>query len=309
MARLEFAKYQGLGNHFVIVDLRRGEPSPTPNDPVAAERICEPHFGAGADGVLPILPPTVAGADARMRVLNADGSEAEMCGNGLRTVAKYLYDRDPSLRKPVLQIETGAGVLACAIAPGADGLADTVSVEMGRPRLTRGEIPMIDTGLTEPGGGAPDERCVEQPFEVKGQKLTFTGVSMGNPHAITFVSETGAALRTLAETLGPTMETHASFPRRTNVEFARMVSPEHIELVVWERGCGITFACGTGACATAVAACLTGRAPLGKEIRVQLLGGPLAITVAPDYSGVTMRGPARLVFEASIDLAALLARA
>jgi diaminopimelate epimerase len=300
MARLEFAKYQGLGNHFVIVDLRRGEPSPSPNDPVAAERICEPHFGAGADGVLPILPPTVAGADARMRVLNADGSEAEMCGNGLRTVVKYLYDRDPAMRRPSLRIETGAGVLTCAVAPGADGLADTVSVEMGRPRLTRAEIPMT---------GAPDERCLEQPLDVAGVKLPITAVSMGNPHAITFVSETGAALRALAEKLGPPLETHASFPRRTNAEFARVVSPEHIELVVWERGCGITFACGTGACATAVAACLTGRAQVGKEIRVQLLGGPLAITVAPDYSGVTMRGPARLVFDGSIDLAALLTRA
>jgi diaminopimelate epimerase len=298
MARLEFSKYQGCGNHFVVVDLRTGEPSPTPNDPIAAERLCEPHFGVGADGVLPVLPATVAGADARMRVLNADGSEAEMCGNGLRTFVKHLYDRDPALRKPVLRIETGAGVLACTVTPGPDGLADTVSVEMGRPRLTRAEVPMT---------GAPDERCLEQPLVVAGQTLPITAVSMGNPHAITFVSETGKALRALAEKLGPPLETHAAFPRRTNAEFANVMSPEHIELVVWERGCGITYACGTGACATAVAACLTGRAQTGREIRVQLLGGPLAITVAPDYSGVTMRGPARLVFEGSIDLAKLLA--
>ncbi len=298
MARLEFAKYQGLGNHFVVVDLRRGEPTPTPNEARAAERLCEPHFGAGADGVLPILPATVPDADARMRVLNADGSEAEMCGNGLRLVVKHLYDRDPSMRKPVLRIETGAGVLACSVTAGADGLADTVSVEMGRPRLTRGEIPMT---------GAATERCIEQPIDIAGRETPITAVSMGNPHAITFVSETGAALRTLAEKFGPPLETHAAFPRRTNAEFAHVVSPEHIELVVWERGCGITFACGTGACATAVAACLTGRAQTGREIRVQLLGGPLAITVAPDYSGVTMRGPARLVFDGSIDLAALLA--
>jgi diaminopimelate epimerase len=298
MARLEFAKYQGLGNHFVVVDLRGGEPTPTPNDARAALAICEPHFGAGADGVLPILPARVAGADARMRVLNADGSEAEMCGNGLRTVVKYLYDRDPALRKPTLRIETGAGVLACTVTPGADGLADTVSVEMGRPRLTRAEIPMT---------GPADERVIEQTVDVAGRATLVTAVSMGNPHAITFVEESGAALRALAEKYGPPLETHALFPRRTNAEFARVVSPEHIELVVWERGCGITFACGTGACATAVAACLTGRAKVGTEITVQLLGGPLAITVAPDYSGVTMRGPARLVFEASMDLAALLA--
>jgi diaminopimelate epimerase len=298
MARLDFAKYQGLGNHFVVVDLRRGEPTPTPNDARAAEKLCEPHFGVGADGVLPILPPTVPGADARMRVLNADGSEAEMCGNGLRLVVKHLYDRDPSLRKPVLRIETGAGLLTCSVTPGPDGLADTVSVEMGRPRLTRSEIPMT---------GAPAERCVEQAIDIAGRSTLITAVSMGNPHAITFVAESGPELRALAETYGPSLETHAAFPRRTNAEFAYVHSPEHIELVVWERGCGITFACGTGACATAVAACLTGRAQAGREIRVQLLGGPLAITVAPDYSGVTMRGPARLVFEASIDLAALLA--
>ncbi len=298
MAHLEFAKYQGLGNHFVVVDLRRGEPSPSPNDARAAQRLCDPHFGIGGDGVLPILPPTVPDADARMRVLNSDGSEAEMCGNGIRAVAKYLYDRDPSLRQPVIRIETGAGVLACAVATGPDGLVDTVSVSMGRPRLTRAEIPMT---------GAPDERVLEQPLDLAGRTTPITAVSMGNPHAITFVAETGAALRTRAMQYGPSLETHASFPRRTNAEFARMVSPEHIELVVWERGVGITFACGTGACATAVAACLTGRSAVGKEIRVQLLGGPLAITVAPDYSGVTMRGPARLVFEGSVDLAALLA--
>jgi diaminopimelate epimerase len=295
---LSFAKYQGTGNHFVVVDLRRGEPSPTPNDERAALRLCEPHFGVGADGVLAILPATVPDADARMRVLNADGSEAEMCGNGIRIVAKYLYDRDPALRQPVLRIETGAGVLACTVTPGEGGLADTVSVAMGRPRLTRGEIPMT---------GAAGERCLEQPIDLAGRQTLITAVSMGNPHAVTFVSESGAALRALAETYGPTLETHASFPRRTNAEFARVISPAHIELVVWERGCGITFACGTGTCATVVAACLTGRAEPGREVRVDLLGGPLSITVAPDYSGVTMRGPARLVFEGSLDLAALLA--
>jgi diaminopimelate epimerase len=306
MASLPFSKYQGLGNDFVVVDLRAGEPAPTPNDFSPALKLCDRHFGIGGDGVLPVLPPTVPGADARMRVLNSDGSEAEMCGNGIRCVAKFLYDRDPALRKPSIAIETGAGVLTCAVTPGPDGKADTVSVAMGRPRLTRGEIPMTSGGASGALAGAPGDRCIEQPLEVDGRTLALTTVSMGNPHAVAFVSETGDALRTLAETVGPAVERHALFPRRTNVELARLRDDGEIELVVWERGCGITLACGTGACATAVAACLTGRAQPGREIGVHLLGGRLAITVAEDYSGVTMRGPARLAFEGTVDLSSLL---
>jgi diaminopimelate epimerase len=288
---LRFTKYEGLGNDFVIVDLRAGEPSPTPNDPAAARRLCDRRFGIGGDGVLAILP--ASDADARMRVLNADGSEAEMCGNGIRCVAKFLHDRDPSLRRESLRIATGAGVLTCAITRGADGLADTVAVDMGRPRLTRAEIPMT---------GAGAERCLEQKIELGGRTFSVTGVSMGNPHAIAFVDESGPALRALAERHGPSLETHAWFPRKTNAEFARVISPREIELVVWERGCGITLACGTGACATAVAAALTGRAPAGTPITVRLLGGPLEITVAADYSNVLMRGPARLAFEGTTSL-------
>jgi diaminopimelate epimerase len=296
MSELEFAKYHGLGNDFLIVDLRAGDPSPSPQDPAVVRALCDRRFGVGGDGVLAILP-SPQGGDARMRVLNADGSEAEMCGNGIRCVAKFLYDRDPSLRKPTLMIETLAGVLRCGVTRGADGAVDTVSVEMGMPRLTRGEIPMI---------GAPGERCLDQPLSAAGQELKITAVSMGNPHAVTFVSESGAALRALAERIGPSVETHASFPQKTNAEFARVVSDTEIELVVWERGCGITLACGTGACATAVAACLTGRAKPTTELTLRLLGGPLAITVAHDYSGVTMRGPARLVYDAVVDVAALV---
>ena len=291
-----FTKAEGLGNDFLVVDLRT-TPQPDVETPEAARALCDRRFGVGGDGVLAILPATTPGADARMRVLNADGSEAEMCGNGIRCVAKVLHDRDPALRKDSLAIDTGAGLLTCGITRGADGTAATISVAMGRPRLTRAEIPVI---------GPAGERCVEQKL-VDGDR-TWTTVSMGNPHAVTFVTETGAALRALAEKIGPGVETHAAFPRKTNVELAHVVSPTEIELVVWERGCGITLACGTGACATVVAACLTGRAKVGTEVTVNLLGGPLAITVAPDYAGVTMRGPAKIVFDASVDLAPLLAR-
>jgi diaminopimelate epimerase len=300
---LPFTKVQGLGNDFVVVDLRAaraGTPgTPSPQDPELVRRICDRHFGVGADGVLAILPGT--DGDARMRVLNADGSEAEMCGNGIRCVAKVLYESDPSLRRPVLKIDTGAGLLACEMT-ATDGHVDSVTVEMGRPRFTRDEIPLA------PGGEA---HAVRQPITANGRVFQFTAVSMGNPHAVIFVEGT-EDLRALAETYGPALEVASTFPRRTNVEFARVRKSgdaAEIDLVVWERGCGITLACGTGACATAVAAAVEERLPRGREIPVHLPGGTLGIMVAPDDSGVRMRGPAKTVFRSELDLMALAALA
>jgi len=224
-----------------------------------------------------------------MRVLNADGSEAEMCGNGLRCVAKVLYETDPSLRRRTLNIETGAGVLACML-DVTGGLVQTVAEEMGRPRLARSEIPL------SPGG---DERALREPIRARDRDFQFTAVSMGNPHAVIFV-DGDEDLRALAETYGPTLEVADRFPRRTNVEFAR-VHGRQIDLVVWERGSGLTLACGTGACATVVAACLEGRMAPGAETFVHLPGGILTITVAADYAGVRLRGPARIVFHGTLD--------
>jgi diaminopimelate epimerase len=252
-----------------------------------------------------------------MRVINADGSEAEMCGNGIRCVAKLLYERDPSLHRPVLRIDTGAGLLECRI-DARDGRAETVAVEMGRPQLDPPQIP-----VAAPGG----KRLVRSPLRAGDRQFAFTAVSMGNPHAVIFVDDPAADLRALAEAYGRGIEHDSLFPRRTNVEFARVrqgsAGTENVEfarvrqgqagteidLVVWERGCGITLACGTGACATVVAACLEGRAAPDQEIPVHLPGGTLFIRVAsqpapegsPSYSGVSMRGPARIVFEAEID--------
>ncbi len=295
---MRFTKYHGLGNDFVVVDLRDASPgaTPSPEEPTVVRALCDRQFGVGGDGVLAILPPLTAGADARMRVLNADGGEAEMCGNGLRCVVKHLWERDPTLHKAALTIDTGAGPLTCRVDAGEGG--DRVTVNMGRPRLSRGEIPMT---------GPVDERCVELPLTVAGRALELTGVSMGNPHAIAFVDESGPELRALAEAVGPSVESYDWFPRKTNAEFARVHAADEIELVVWERGVGITLACGTGACATAVAACLTGRAKADTEIRVRLLGGDLVIRVAPGYETVFMTGPAARVFEAEIDLAEALA--
>jgi diaminopimelate epimerase len=299
VATLPFTKVEGLGNDFVVVDLRNATANPgnaavSIQEPAVVRAVCDRHFGVGADGVLAILPGVEG--DARMRVLNADGSEAEMCGNGIRCVAKVLYDGDAAMRRPVLRIDTGAGLLACAI-DAEDGQAQSVAVEMGRPRLTRGEIPM------SPGG---TERAVRAPISAHGTRFKMTAVSMGNPHAVIFIDDPEADLRALAEEFGPALEVDPLFPRRTNVEFARIRAangaPE-IDLVVWERGCGITLACGTGACATVTAACIEERLHPGVETPVHLPGGTLHITVAPDLGGVRMRGPAVTVFRAELDLA------
>jgi diaminopimelate epimerase len=288
---LAFSKYHGLGNDFLVVDLRSSPLAASVQTPRTARALCDRRFGVGGDGVLALLPPTADGADVRMRVLNADGSEAEMCGNGIRCVARYLHERDAVLGgRALLRIETLAGVLPCVLS------GDSVSVEMGRPRLRRGELPMT---------GPPDETFIDA--ELPGALPRATAVSMGNPHVVLFVPEEGAALRALAERVGPGLEVHHAFPARTNVELAR-VDDDGIELVVWERGCGVTLACGTGACATAVAACLTGRATRGQELRVRLLGGDLHITVAPDDAGVSMRGPATFVFDGTADLGAVVSR-
>jgi len=296
---MRFAKYHGLGNDFLVVDLRNAsaadaEAVQAPHNVIA---LCDRQFGVGGDGVLAVLPSTTA--DARMRVLNSDGSEAEMCGNGIRCVAKDLFDRG-GLRQPEISIDTGAGRLTCAIDADHDprGLARSVTVAMGMPRLLRGEIPM-----TGPAG----ERCISQPLDLAGTPRQITCVSMGNPHAIAFVGSRDEAYQ-LATTVGTLVEHHAWFPNRTNAEFAHVKSRHEIDLVVWERGCGITLACGTGACATAVAAIVNGHADEATAIRVNLLGGALEITVHAGLSGVAMKGPALHVFDGELDLATLQPR-
>ena len=290
---MRFAKYHGLGNDFLVVDLRTAKPDEAAlvQDPAAVIALCDRQFGVGGDGVLAILP-TTTGDDARMRVLNSDGSEAEMCGNGLRCVVQWLHDHG-GVAKAEMAIDTGAGRLVCEL------LDRNVTVSMGAPRLLRGEIPMV---------GPLGERCIDQPIDIPGQPTrSITCVSMGNPHAITFVSSADEA-RHLATTVGPAVERHAYFPQRTNAEFAFVKSRTEIDLVVWERGAGLTLACGTGACATVVAAILTGRCDEGVVVRVNLPGGTLHIRVMPDMQNVKMVGPAAHVYDAEIDLAKLQPR-
>lgn len=275
---MKFWKYHGLGNDFVVVENPELD---IPDDPDFVRRICDRRTGVGADGILYINPDEEA--DAFMRVLNSDGSEAEMCGNGIRCVAKHLYDMSlaPTER---MRINTMGGMKEIVVQVD-DGVAVGATVDMGAPRLDRPDIPM-----------AGDGRFIDGTLEVEGRKVTGTAVSMGNPHLIIFDPLSDDEIREL----GPLLERHPLFPRRTNVEFVRKEG-DVLTVSVYERGAGWTQACGTGACATAVAAGLKGLAPLGRDVRVRLPGGELKINVAEDLSSVRMTGPAARVFRGELE--------
>ena len=288
---LPFRKYHGIGNDFLLFDgLNQPLPLTQLVDPQMVSRICDRHTGVGGDGILLLLQPQSNQAHARMRILNADGSEAEMCGNGIRCAAKALRDHLPQFaRMDRISFETGAGVLHCDLSLGSDGLVRSVKVDMGQPILDRAALPMVGEGS-----------FIESPLRVNEAELRATAVSMGNPHLVTFV-EDKRNLQNMAQHLGPLVERHTLFPKRTNAEFARL-RPDGIELWVWERGCGITLACGTGACATAVAAVVTKRHPASRPLPVHLPGGTLTIQVAEDLSRVWMEGPAVEVFQGELTL-------
>jgi diaminopimelate epimerase len=284
--RFPFRKLHGLGNDFIVVDCRAdAELAHSLSQPQLARILCDRRRGIGGDGILPILPaPPDSGAYATMVVVNSDGSQAEMCGNGIRCVAKYLGDEDPSLQdETALEIHTAAGTLNCELTRET-GLVTQVKVQMGAPKMERELIPMTGAGW-----------FIEQPLEANGRPFSFTAVGMGNPHLIAFVGD-GENLRNLACTYGPAFENHPAMPNRTNVEFAAVRDKGDIDVWVWERGSGLTQACGTGACATLVAAVLTDRAQFNTPTPVHLPGGPLTIEVLPEYGAVWMTGPACDVF-------------
>ncbi len=263
MARLRFVKYQGLGNDFVVVE------GPLV-DAARARRLCDRRRGVGADGILTVLPPRTPGAAAAMHIYNADGSVAAMCGNGIRCVARHLAETRDLPASMI--IDTDAGPRACTVHRGPSGRVEAVSVEMG-PAVVEGE----------------------EDFTVGGERLHAVRVSMGNPHAVLFDEPS----RDRAGAVGPAIE--AAVRGGVNVGFARP-GPAGIDLVVWERGCGLTDACGTGACAAAVASARAGAVPTGAPIEVRLPGGPLQVTVGPDLRRVTMRGPAERSFEGETEL-------
>lgn len=277
---MKFTKMHGIGNDYVYLDCVR---NPVPADPPALSRaVSDRHFGVGADGLILVCPS--AKADARMRMFNADGSEAEMCGNGLRCVAKFVYDHGIA-RKPRLAIETGRGVLAVDLEVKHDKVS-RVRVNMGEPILRSADIP------TTLAGDPP----VNAPLTVAGTRLEVTCVSMGNPHAVAYVGDDffRTELRDLVAEVGRRVESAAEFPRRTNVHFVKVHSPSEVTMRTWERGSGITLACGTGACAVCVAGVLTGHT--GQKLLAHLPGGDLELEWSEADNHVYMTGPATEVF-------------
>ena len=272
---IEFTKYHGLGNDFILIDNRHSsEPVITAEQAV---EMCDRHFGIGADGVIFALPAQ-NGTDYTMRIFNSDGSEPEMCGNGIRCLAKFIADLEGSDAKTEYRIHTGAGVIITELR--SDG---QVKVDMGVPRLLAAEIP---TTLA-----APDAKVIDVLIEVADKSWSVTCVSMGNPHCITFVEDVSAVV---LETVGPQFEHHQAFPQRTNTEFIQVIRRDYVKMRVWERGAGVTLACGTGACAAVVAGVLTGKCD--RATSVELPGGVLEIEWAEVSGRIYMTGPAQQVF-------------
>ncbi|MGI1659120.1 MAG: diaminopimelate epimerase [Desulfitobacterium sp.] len=275
---MEFVKMHGLGNDFVFLD--QFESATDLIDRSYSElalKLCHRQFGVGGDGLIVVLPSEQA--DAKMRIINSDGSEPEMCGNGIRCFARYIYDRGYVKKNP-LQVETLAGILTLQLALEGDRVTG-VKVDMGEPILNPELIPVKVQG----------EPVVAETLQVEGQKFKFTAVSMGNPHCVIFVED--------YESLdfkrwGPAIEKHELFPRKTNVEFIIVNNRNELTMKVWERGSGPTLACGTGACASAVAAVLNGKTE--RKVTVHLPGGDLLIEWGSD-NRVYMTGPATYVFK------------
>ncbi len=283
-----FTKMHGLGNDYVYVDCFR---QPPPRDPAGlACRVSDRHFGVGSDGLILITPSEVA--DARMRMFNADGSEAEMCGNGVRCVAKYVHDHGIA-PKPRVTIETGRGVLTLDLTV-RNGRAEQVRVDMGEPIIQASDIPTTLPGepvVNVPLPDWPAARSLPDLLTNAGSEAKVTCVSMGNPHAVIYCRDVA---KVPLETVGPVLENAPVFPRRINVHFVQVHSAGEATMRTWERGSGITLACGTGACAVAVAGVLTGRT--GRELLAHLPGGDLKLEWSERDNHVYMTGPATEVF-------------
>lgn len=278
---MRFTKMQGIGNDYVYVNCFEE----TVSDPEKTSMIVsDRHFGIGSDGLVLIMPSDKA--DFRMRMFNADGSEGNMCGNATRCIGKFVYDNRLT-DKTNITLETKSGIKKLTLFP-ENGKVKTVLVDMGKAILKPADIPMTDSGDT----------FVNKPISVSGRDVNITAVSMGNPHAVTYVEDVdGLEL----EKIGPDFENHPMFPERVNTEFVKVLDDHTIQMRVWERGSGETWACGTGACASAVASVLNGYFGHDTEITVKLRGGDLYITYKSDGT-VLMRGPAETVFTGEIDI-------
>lgn len=277
---MKFTKMQGLGNDYVYVNCFEEK---IENPPAVARYVSDRHFGIGSDGLIMINPSEVA--DFEMEMYNADGSRGEMCGNGIRCVAKYVYDYGLT-DKTQISVETLGGIKYLDLTV-EDGKVVLVKVDMGKTELKSDLIPII----------SENEKVIDEPIEVDGQVYHMTGVSMGNPHTVIYVDD----VKNLdLEKIGPKFENHERFPKRINTEFVHCIDRNTVEMRVWERGSGETLACGTGACAVAVASILNNLTDT--RVTVKLLGGDLQIEWDQKKNHVFMTGPAKVVFDGVIDI-------
>lgn len=282
MKKLRFTKMHGISNDYVYISTFD---QPEEDWEQLAIRLSDRRTGIGGDGIILVCPSEVA--DAKMRIFNADGSEGKMCGNGIRCVGKFVYDKGlvpPD--KTTVTIDTLSGIKTLELTV-RDGKVQSARVDMGVAILSPADIPVKYDG----------DRMIDVPLEVDGKTWNVTAVSMGNPHCVTFVDDVDSLA---LEKLGPHFENHPVFPERVNTEFVRVIDDHTLQMRVWERGSGETWACGTGACATAVAACLNGYCKKGDDITVHLRGGDLVIRYTDDT--VIMTGPASTVFEGEVEI-------
>ena len=282
---MKFTKMQGLGNDYVYVNCFEEK---IDNPPEVARFVSDRHFGIGSDGLIMINPSKVA--DFEMEMYNADGSRGEMCGNGIRCVAKYVYDYGLT-DKTHISVETLGGIKYLDLTV-KDGKVALVRVDMGEPELDPEKIPIIMKGYSD-----ETDRVLNAPIKVDGKEYRMTGVSMGNPHDVVYIDDVqGLDI----EKIGPKFENHERFPQRINTEFSKVIDRKTVEMRVWERGSGETLACGTGACAVAVASILNGYTE--REVEIRLLGGNLQIEWNEEDNHVYMTGPATVVFDGEIEL-------
>lgn len=272
---IRFTKMHGIGNDYIYIDCMTSIPERLPE---LAREMSDRHMGVGGDGIVLICPSDTA--DFRMRMFNNDGSEARMCGNASRCIARYVHDHNLSKNNP-LSLETLSGIKALSLNIKDEDIVDSVTVDMGIPSMNKTEIPVEVSG----------DNVVEMRVETPLGPVTVTAVSMGNPHGVIFVDDLDSVP---FDDLGPYMETHPMWPDRANIEFAQVLNDHEIKMRVWERGTGETLACGTGACATAVAGVLTGRT--GREVTLRLRGGDLDIKWREEDGHVLMTGAATEVF-------------
>lgn len=285
---MKFTKMHGCGNDYVYINCFEEKV----NDPAKlAQAVSDRHFGIGSDGLVLICPPDSPENDCKMRMFNADGSEAEMCGNASRCVGRYVYDRNV-IRKNPIRLETLAGVKVIEVHTNDKGEAGLLTVDMGEPILAPDEVPVKGEMSDSKVQGV--KAVMDLKLSSQGKDFKFTCVSMGNPHAVTFID---TPVNDFAvDYYGPSLETDPAFPKKTNVEFVEFVDETHLNMRVWERGTGETWACGTGTCATVVAANLLGKCPR-VPVDVKLLGGTLTIEWSEKDNHVYMTGPATFVFD------------